>query len=62
MFNRSKSYGKDFPNAQMFQVFSGAKEHQPDLFAAMDETQLSLAFMITINITLMSGLLSCRTT
>lgn len=53
--------GNVFHTPEMFQVFSRAKNYQPELWAATDQDRV-LALFLPVRITLMNGLLSALTT
>jgi serine/alanine adding enzyme len=53
--------GNIFHTPEMFQVFSRARGHQPDLWAAIEDGRV-LALLLPVRITLMNGLLHHFTT
>lgn len=54
--------GNVFHTPEMFQVFTGSKDHQPTLWAVVNRHQTPLALILPVNITLVDGLLKQFTT
>lgn len=61
-FVEQQPQGNIFQTPEMFQVYTQAEEHQPELWAIVDKSQRPLALMLPVKITLKNGLLYRWTT